>query len=73
MRRPAAARSLALSIALALAGPVLAQEAAAPASAVETAGARMESQRLNQWFAAKYAEELRFSPITLTFLGRKEL
>lgn len=73
MRRPAAARTLALSIALALAGPVLAQEAAVPASAAETAGARTESQRLNQWFAAKYAEELRFSPITLTFLGRKEL
>ena len=31
-----------------------------------------ESERLNQWFAVKYEEELQMSPFMLTFLGRKE-
>jgi uncharacterized protein (DUF885 family) len=31
-----------------------------------------ESERLNQWFALKYEEELQMSPMMLTFLGRKE-
>ncbi len=31
-----------------------------------------ESARLNQWFADKYAEELAWSPITLTSLGSRE-
>jgi len=31
-----------------------------------------ESERLNSWFAERYEEELLFSPITLTYLGRKE-
>lgn len=31
-----------------------------------------ESQRLNAWFDAKYEEQLQFSPIALTFLGRKD-
>ena len=32
-----------------------------------------ESERLNQWFAERYEEELQFSPVTLTMLGRKDL
>ena len=32
-----------------------------------------ETARLNAWFEAKYEEQLQFSPIRLTFLGRKEL
>ena len=31
-----------------------------------------ESQRLNEWFAIKYEEQLQSNPIMLTFLGRKE-
>lgn len=31
-----------------------------------------ETKRLNEWFAAKYEEQLQSSPIMLTFLGRKE-
>lgn len=31
-----------------------------------------ESKRLNEWFAAKYEEQLQSSPMMLTFLGRKE-
>lgn len=34
--------------------------------------AQTESERLNQWFAVKYEEELQMSPMMLTFLGRKE-
>ncbi|MDO8906899.1 MAG: DUF885 domain-containing protein [Pseudohongiella sp.] len=34
--------------------------------------AQTESQRLNSWFDAKYEEQLQFSPIALTFLGRKD-
>lgn len=32
-----------------------------------------ETARLNAWFEKKYEEQLRFSPIRLSFLGRKEL
>ncbi|WP_286262641.1 DUF885 domain-containing protein [Thalassotalea atypica] len=31
-----------------------------------------ESERLNQWFASKYEEQLLTNPMMLTFLGRKE-
>jgi len=31
-----------------------------------------ESEKLNQWFAEKYEQQLQMSPIGLTFLGRKE-
>ena len=31
-----------------------------------------ESERLNQWFADKYEEELQMSPISMTFMGRKD-
>lgn len=31
-----------------------------------------ESDRLNQWFADRYEEELQSSPISLTYLGRKD-
>jgi hypothetical protein len=31
-----------------------------------------ESVRLNAWFEERYEEELQFSPIQLTMLGRKE-
>jgi uncharacterized protein (DUF885 family) len=41
-----------------------------PSSTV--AKAQTESERLNEWFAVKYEEELQMSPIMLTFLGRKE-
>ena len=71
MPRPAALHFLALSLALALAAPA-AWAQPAPA-ATDAQAAQSESQRLNAWFDEKYQEELRFSPITLTFLGRKEL
>ncbi|MBG66495.1 MAG: DUF885 domain-containing protein [Hyphomonas sp.] len=41
----------------------------APVTAEEMAA---NGERLNAWFDAKYEEELQFSPIGLTFLGRKD-
>ncbi len=31
-----------------------------------------ETQRINEWFEARYEEQLQFSPIGLTFIGRKD-
>ena len=42
--------------------------AAQPASAVQAA--ETETDRINQWFDEKYEEELQFSPIEQTFIGR---
>lgn len=38
----------------------------------DTSETETESARLNRWFDAKYEEQLQFSPIALTFLGRKD-
>src|SRR5690606_22199819 len=43
------------------------------AAAADAEQIQAESQRLNAWFDAKYEELLQFSPIQLTFLGRKDL
>ncbi|MGR4874280.1 DUF885 domain-containing protein [Pseudoxanthomonas sp. LARHCG66] len=47
--------------------------AGAPAVAASAADIAAESQRLNAWFETKYEEQLKFSPIQLTFQGRKDL
>lgn len=47
--------------------------AATPATAVSQADIAAETERLNQWFEKKYEEQLRFSPLQLTFQGRKDL
>lgn len=44
--------------------------AAKPAITAEMIDA--ETARLNEWFEARYEEQLEFSPITKTILGRKE-
>src|SRR5699024_8803748 len=36
------------------------------------ADATTEDARLNAWFERKYEEQLQFSPIQMTFLGRKD-
>ncbi|WP_454830632.1 DUF885 domain-containing protein [Pseudoxanthomonas wuyuanensis] len=46
---------------------------AAPAVAVSQADIAAETERLNQWFEKKYEEQLQFSPLQLTFQGRKDL
>jgi len=43
-----------------------------PSPIVDKALSISETQRLNDWFEQRYEEELAFSPIELTFLGRKE-
>ncbi len=35
-------------------------------------GSISETDRLNSWFEGRYEEELQFSPIEMTFLGRKD-
>lgn len=47
---------------------------AVPADATPTAEqTKAESARLNAWFDAQYEEQLKFSPMQLSFLGRKDL
>ncbi|RCL85854.1 DUF885 family protein [Hyphomonas sp.] len=65
------ATAIALALALTACGqPTPAAEPEkAPVTAEEMAA---NGERLNAWFDAKYEEELHFSPIGLTFLGRKD-
>ncbi len=67
--------TLALSIALSLVacGPSSEPASSTTAATTPTAPAKSESQRLTEWFDAKYEESLMFSPMELTMLGRKEL
>ncbi len=51
------------------------QESGTEAESSESTAAQAtqsESERLNAWFEERYEEQLQFSPIQLTFLGRKE-
>lgn len=47
--------------------------ASTPAISFSQADVAAETERLNQWFEKKYEEQLHFSPIQLTFQGRKDL
>jgi len=49
--------------------PVAATPSAEGPTAAQIAA---ETQKLNDWFEAKYEAELQFSPISLSYLGRKE-
>lgn len=51
------------------------KEASAPAAEIAAPSAEemaAETQRINQWFDAKFEEQLDFSPIQRTFLGEKK-
>ncbi|OHE83074.1 MAG: hypothetical protein A2579_02980 [Lysobacterales bacterium RIFOXYD1_FULL_69_11] len=63
------ALSLALLTACSTVPPTV---ATAPATTTTQAAATSEDARLNAWFERKYEEELQFSPIQMTFLGRKD-
>jgi hypothetical protein len=65
----------ALALALALAACGNPAETTAPSAATElTADQKAEvSKELNEWFDVKFEEALQESPITMTFLGRKDL
>ena len=62
--------SLALYAACAHATP---PAAGTPATASAKAATSTEDARLNAWFERKYEEQLQFSPIQMTMLGRKDL
>ncbi len=70
--------ALLLAAVLAACGDRSADEPAVPATTTEQAGApqsaenKAETARLNDWFAARWEEELDFSPIRKTILGRKD-
>jgi uncharacterized protein (DUF885 family) len=64
--------SLALCAACAHVTPPATSSNASAATAVE-AGASTADARLNAWFERKYEEQLQFSPIQMTMLGRKDL
>ena len=66
----------ALALALTACDRAAAPEAGAtatPVAAVSQADIAAETERLTQWFEKKYEEQLKFSPLQLTFQGRKEL
>jgi uncharacterized protein (DUF885 family) len=66
----------ALTLALAACDRAASPEAGAastPAATVSQADIKAETERLNQWFEKKYEEQLQFSPLQLTFQGRKDL
>lgn len=77
MPKPVALRPLVLALALAFAAPLAsAQSTATPPASPALTGvpaAAAETIRLNAWLDAQYETALQFSPIGLTFLGRKEL
>ena len=68
MRHSFTALALVLALGACAPNPAPAPEPT-PISAEEQAAL---SERLNAWFDAKYEEEVQFSPIQLTFLGRKD-
>ncbi len=70
--------TLALAIALGLGLAACDKSAGDAASAGATTAPsaeqiKAESARLNAWFEQQYEEQLKFSPIQLSFLGRKDL
>ncbi len=60
---------LALSLAIGACAP---NPVSAPLNAEATESPEAVSARLNAWFDAKYEEQLQFSPILLSFQGRKD-
>jgi uncharacterized protein (DUF885 family) len=73
MRHTLLACAVVLALSACSQAPEPAAPVAAPVVAAPVVDAAAETARLNAWFETKYEEELKFSPIRLTFLGRKEL
>ncbi|HSD15730.1 MAG TPA: DUF885 domain-containing protein [Thermomonas sp.] len=74
--RTALALAVAMSLGLAACSKPTADTAPAATAAAAAPTAeqvKAESARLNAWFEKKYEEQLQFSPMQLTILGRKEL
>lgn len=67
--------SFAVLLCLSACGRQAPEPEAAPAEAPATAAAepaQTETERLNEWFEARFEEQLQMSPFRLTMLGRKE-
>ncbi len=73
MRRVLVVSALSLALLTACATVPPAATTSAGTTPQATATATAEDARLNAWFERKYEEQLQFSPIQLTFLGRKDL
>ena len=74
MRHASVLTPLALALSLALLLPACSRQPAAETPvAASTAQVQAESARLNAWFDDQYEQLLQFSPIQLSFLGRKDL
>ncbi len=83
MRPASALTPLALALSLALFLPACSRPAGDAGSPTATGSAaaaaatpeqiKAESERLNAWFDTQYEQQLQFSPIQLSFQGRKEL
>ena len=73
MRSSVSIIALALVLSACASKPVPAESLDATPVAVAPAETQSEmSARLNAWFDTKYEEQLQFSPMQLTFLGRKD-
>lgn len=53
-------------------GPTPQTTTSVPSEVVAEQQQQSETERLNQWFEAKYEEQLQQSPLQMTFLGRKD-
>jgi uncharacterized protein (DUF885 family) len=72
MRKTLLVCALALALGACDRAPTPADGAAAPVAASQ-ADIAAETERLGAWFEKKYEEQLQFSPLQLTFQGRKDL
>lgn len=71
MRRILAVSALSLAVCVACTHVAPTATTAPPTTAVSTGAATVDA-RLNAWFERKYEEQLQFSPMQLTMLGRKD-
>ena len=72
MRRVLVVSALSLALLAACASAPPSSLETAPATTTAQAAATSEDARINAWFERKYEEQLQFSPIQMTFLGRKD-
>ena len=72
MRRVLVVSALSLALLAACASTPPSSLETAPATTTAQAAATSEDARINAWFERKYEEQLQFSPIQMTFLGRKD-
>ena len=72
MHRILVVSALSLALCVACSSTPVADTPAPPAATAAQAGTAAEEARLNAWFERKYEEQLQFSPIQMTMLGRKD-